>query len=137
IEIKGSSGLDSKEVERMRKEAEAHADEDKRRVELINARNEAEHAIYAIEKLMKDHEAKLQESEKTAIRGAIERTKQAASRDDVSAIRQAVSDLQVAAQGLARHVQGDGAAGGHAAGGGQGGGQKPDDVIDAEFEVKK
>jgi molecular chaperone DnaK len=142
IKIEGSSGLDPKEVERMRKEAESHAAEDKRKVEVINARNEAEHAIYAVEKLLKEHESKLGESEKSAIHQAVERTKQAASGEDVQAIRQAVSDLQVAAQSLARYVQGDGSAG--AAGSGQGtgagaagGGKGPDDVIDAEFEVKK
>jgi molecular chaperone DnaK len=111
-------------------------------VELINARNEAEHAIYAVEKVLKDNESKLGESEKTAVRGAVERTKQAASGEDVQAIRQAVSDLQAASQSLARFVQGDGsagAAGGHGAGPGPGAGGKqgPDDVIDAEFEVKK
>jgi molecular chaperone DnaK len=141
IEIKGSSGLDPVEVERMRKEAEAHAADDRHKVEVINARNEAEHAIYSVEKVLKEHEGKVGESEKTAIRGAVERTKQAASGEDVQAIRQAVSDLQVAAQGLAKFVQGDGSAGGHGAGaqaGAAGGGkQGPDDVIDAEFEVKK
>jgi len=100
--------------------------------------HEAEHTIYSIEKLLKEHEGKLGESEKSAIRGAIERTKQAASKEDVTAIRQSVSDLHAAAQSLARYVQ-EGAAGGAA--GGQAspgaGKQGPDDVIDAEFEVKK
>jgi molecular chaperone DnaK len=144
IKIEGSSGLDAREVERMRKDAEAHAADDRHKVEVINARNEAEHAIYAVEKLMKEHESKLGESEKSAVLQAVERTKQAASGEDVQAIRQAVSDLQVAAQSLARYVQGDGTAGpagsGQGAGpgaGAAGGGKGPDDVIDAEFEVKK
>jgi molecular chaperone DnaK len=144
IKIQGSSGIDPKEVERMRKEAEAHAAEDRRRVDVINARNEADAVIYEVEKVLKEHEAKLGASEKEAVRSAIERTKQAASKDDVEEIRQAVSDLKVAAQSLARYVQGDGsAAGQQAAGAGAGagagaaGGKGPDDVIDAEFEVKK
>jgi molecular chaperone DnaK len=141
IEIKGSSGLDTKEVERMRREAESHAEDDRRRVEVINARNEAEHTIYGIEKLLKEHESKIGESEKSAIRSAVERCKQEASKDDPSAIRQAVSDLRAAAQSLARYVQGDGSTGaGAAAGEGTGqtaSGKGPDDVIDAEFEVKK
>ena len=73
----------------------------------------------------------------TVIQSAIERTKQAASGEDVQAIRQAVSDLQVAAQAMTQHMHqpsGDGAAPG-AAGGGEDKGK--DDVIDAEFEVKK
>jgi molecular chaperone DnaK len=144
IKIEGSSGLDPKEVERMRKEAEAHAAEDKRKLELIAARNEADAAIYELEKVLKEHEAKIGASEKEAVRSAIERTKQAAGKDDAAAIRQAVSDLKVAAQSLAQYVQGG--AGGPGAGpsagpgpgaGGQGGQGGPDDVIDAEFEVKK
>src|SRR5262245_49187336 len=140
IKIEGSSGLDPKEVERMRKEAESHAADDKRKLEIIGARNEADQIIYEVEKVLKEHDAKIGGGEKEAIRAAVERTKQAASKDDVQAIKQAVSDLKVAAQGLAQYVQGgpggptpgDGAAPG--AGSGKGG---PDDVIDAEFEVKK
>src|SRR5262249_15722192 len=106
IKIEGSSGLDPKEVERMRKEAEAHAAEDKRKLELIGARNEADAVIYELEKVLKEHESKIGASEKEAVRSAIERTKQAAGKDDAAAIRQAVSDLKVAAQSLAQYVQG-------------------------------
>jgi molecular chaperone DnaK len=139
IRIEGSSGLDPKEVERMRKEAEAHAAEDKRKVEVINARNEADQVIYEVEKLLKEHDAKIGGNEKEQIKAAIERTKQAASKDDVQAIKQAVSDLKVAAQSLAQYVQGGAGQGptpnaGPGPAPGKGG---PDDVIDAEFEVKK
>jgi molecular chaperone DnaK len=140
IEIKGSSGLDTGEVERMRKEAESHAEDDRRKVEVINARNEAEHTMYGIEKLLKEHESKIGDAEKAAIRGAVERCKQEASKDDPAAIRQAVSDLKAAAQSLAHYVQGDGSTGagaGAAEGAHAAGGKGPDDVIDAEFEVKK
>jgi molecular chaperone DnaK len=137
IEIKGSSGLDPAEVERMRKEAEAHAAEDRRKVELIEARNQADAVIFSIEKLLKEQGDKIGGGERQAIQAAIERTKQAASGEDVQAIRQAVSDLQAAAQAMAQHM--------HQPGGGpqatpseDGGASKgKDDVIDAEFEVKK
>src|SRR5262249_15865417 len=140
IKIEGSSGLDPKEVERMRKEAESHAADDKRKLEGIEARNEADQGIHQVEKELKEHDAKIASGEKEAIGPAAERTKQAARKDDVEAMKEAVSDLKVAAQGLAQYVQGgpggptpgDGAAPG--AGSGKGG---PDDVIDAEFEVKK
>ena len=92
----------------MRKDAEAHADEDKQKLELIDARNEADATIYEVEKLLKEHEAKIGASEKEAVQAAVERTKQAASKEDVQAIRQAVSDLKAAAQALAQYVQGDG-----------------------------
>jgi molecular chaperone DnaK len=141
IEIKGSSGLDQKEVERMRKEAEAHASEDRKKLELITARDEADRTIYEIEKLMKTHEAQLDGGTKSTLQSAIERTKQATSKEDVQAIQQAVSDLKVAAQGLAQYAQGSGGpgAGGQAgpSSGGTSGGGGPDDVIDAEYEVKK
>ncbi len=115
------------------------------RLELISARNEADAVIYELEKVLKEHEAKIGASEKEAVRSAIERTKQAASKDDAAAIRQAVSDLKAAAQSLAQYVQGGaggpggGPGAGPSAGGGEQGGGKggPDDVIDAEFEVKK
>ena len=145
IEIKGSSGLDPAEVERMRKEAEAHADEDKKKIELITARNEADNHIFAVEKLLKEHGAKLGDSEKSAIQSSIERVKQAASGEDTQAIKQTTSDLIAASAALAQHLGGQ--AGGHGGpGGGPTGSAGPDgssgpggkdDVIDAEFEVKK
>jgi molecular chaperone DnaK len=136
IEIKGSSGLEPGEVERMRKEAEAHAAEDRRKVEVIEARNQADAIIFAIEKQLKELGDKIGENDRQAIQAAVERTKQAASGEDVSAIRQAMSDLQVAAQAMAQHMHrpaGEGTTPG--TGGGEGKGK--DDVIDAEFEVKK
>jgi molecular chaperone DnaK len=138
IEIKGSSGLDQTEVKRMQEEAERHAAEDKRKVEVITARNEADHTIYQIEKVLKEAGDKVSASDKSAIQAAIERTKQAASQDDPQAIKQATSDLKAASAALAQHVQQPGG-GPSPAGDGQPGEQKggKDDVIDAEFEVKK
>jgi molecular chaperone DnaK len=137
IEIKGSSGLDAAEVERMRKEAEAHAAEDRRKVEVIEAHNQAEALIFSIEKQLKELGDKIGGGDRQAIQAAIERTKQAASGEDVQAIRQAVSDLQVAAQAMAQHMNRPaGESAGPSADGGEPGKGK-DDVIDAEFEVKK
>jgi molecular chaperone DnaK len=138
IEIKGSSGLDQKEVDRMRKEAESHADEDRRKREMIEARNQTDQSVYQIEKLLKEHEGKIGEADKSAIRSAIEKAKQAMSGEDVQAIRQANSDLLAASQALAQFMQRQAGGGPTPSGGGGGGGAKgPDDVIDAEFEVKK
>jgi molecular chaperone DnaK len=139
IEIKGSSGLSSEEVERMRKDAEAHAEDDRKKVELINARNEADQLIFQIEKEVKTHGDKIAESDKTAINSAVERAKQAMSGDDAAKIKHATGELMQVAQGLAKY-----AAAGQQPGGaphqetpsGEGKGGK-DDVIDAEFEVKK
>ncbi len=142
IEIKGSSGLDPAEVERMRKEAESHAEEDRRKIELIEARNQADAIIFGIEKQLKELGDKIGANDRQAIQSAIERTKQAASGEDVQAIRQAVSDLHAAAQAMAQHMHRPGGEGGSSFGGGgespkPGGGGGKDDVIDAEFEVKK
>ena len=137
IEIKGSSGLDPAEVERMRKEAEAHASEDKKKVELIEGRNQADQAVFQIEKSLREHGDKLQAADKEAVQAAVNKTREAMRGEDVQAIRQATSDLATAAQALAQHVQGGGSrpAGEPSADGGAKGGK--DDVIDAEYEVKK
>jgi molecular chaperone DnaK len=135
IEIKGSSGLDPSEVERMRKEAESHAAEDRRKIEVIDARNQADAIIFAIEKQLKELGDKIGESDRQAIQSAVERTKQAASGEDVQAIRQAVSDLQVAAQAMAQHMHRPAGEGPTPGTGGEDKGKE--DVIDAEFEVKK
>jgi molecular chaperone DnaK len=145
IRIESSSGLSSAEVDRMRRDAELHADEDKRKRELIDARNHADQMVWQLEKLLKDNESKISESDKAPIKSAIERVKTAAKGDDVNAIKQAVSDLEQAAHAMSKHLYGGGpggAAGGPTAGptpggDGQGPGKGKDDVIDAEFEVKK
>src|SRR5262249_11444441 len=128
-----SSGLDPAEVERMRKEAEAHADEEKRKVEVITAKNEADQAVYLVEKMLKEHGAKLGDADKAPIQAAVEKTKEAAKGQDAQAVRNATSDLKVAWQALARCVQ----QGGAAPGGEPGAGGGKDNTIDAEYEVKK
>jgi molecular chaperone DnaK len=147
IRIESSSGLSASEVEKMRRDAESHASEDKHKRELIEARNEADNRIYQIEKLLKEHADKLSEGDKRPIQSAVEKLKQAASGDDVNAIRTALSELEQASHAMAQHLyrsqqQPGGGPGPQQAppGDGQqagGGGQGKDDVIDAEFEVKK
>jgi molecular chaperone DnaK len=142
IRIESSSGLSASEVEKMRKEAESHAEEDRRRRELIDARNQADQVVYQMEKLLKDNAAKISDSDKAPIQAAIERVKQAASKDDVNAIRQAISELQQASHAMAQHLYSQGQPGtGPTPGGeppaGDGKQQGKEDVIDAEFEVKK
>jgi molecular chaperone DnaK len=136
--IENSSGLSKDEVDRMAREAESHADDDKRKRELADARNEADQAIWSVEKLMKDNAGKLSDGDKQPIQAAIERVKQTASGSDVNAIRQSLNNLQTAAHALAQHLgrQGGGAPSGDGAPTNGGAGKK-DDVIDAEFEVKK
>src|SRR5205807_3921542 len=94
IRIESSSGLSQTEVERMRSEAESHADEDKRRFELIDARNHADQMIYQMEKLLKEHAGKISDADRAPIQAAIEKVKQTASKDDAKAIQQAIEELQ-------------------------------------------
>jgi molecular chaperone DnaK len=148
IRIESSSGLSKDDVEKMRRDAEAHAEEDKRRRELAEARNEADSVVWQIEKLLKENGDKLSERDRAPIQSAIDRVKEAAKGEDVQAIRQSLSDLQAAAQAMAQHMHrqpggpgeghdGSGGAGGPGSGEGRGGPGGKDDVIDAEFEVKK
>jgi molecular chaperone DnaK len=141
IRIESSSGLSQTEVERMRKDAESHAEEDKRWKELVDTRNMADQVVYQIEKLLRENADKISESDKAPILSAVERVKKAASGEDVGAIKQAIDELQQASQAMAQHIHRAGASAGaqpsdDGAQAGKGGG-KDDDVIDAEFEVKK
>lgn len=141
IRIEGSSGLSQDEVERMRREAETHADEDKRQREVVDARNKAEQMIYTIEKTLKDSGDKIKDSDKAPIQAAVEKLKQAASGDDAAAITRAIGDLEQSAQAMAQHLYGQGQTGGptpNGPGAPSGDGKSgKDDVVDAEFEVKK
>jgi molecular chaperone DnaK len=118
-----------------------HADEDKRKLEIINARNEADNTVFQIEKQLKEHGSKLSDSTKTVVQGAIDRVKESCKGEDAQEMKQATSDLITASQELAKHMSGGpGDAGQPGAAPGQGaapGGKGGDDVIDAEFEVKK
>jgi molecular chaperone DnaK len=134
--IEQSSGLSTDEVEKMRKDAERFADEDKKKKELAEAQNEAESVIYEVEKAVREAGDKLGESDKAPVLAAVEKVKQVKDGQDVNAIRQAVNNLQTASHAMAQHVGRGGGGGGEPpppGGGGKGG----DDVIDAEFEVKK
>jgi molecular chaperone DnaK len=141
VRIEASSGLSAAEVERMRKEAETHAEEDRRRRELIDARNQADQLTYQMEKLLKDNADKLPETDRAPVQAAIARVKEAMNRDDLQALRRAIEDLQAASQAMAQHMQGRQTAGARTGTGGNGRdgqtGQGRDDVIDAEYEVKK
>jgi molecular chaperone DnaK len=147
IRIESSSGLSSAEVEKMRRDAESHADEDKRKRELIDARNKADQMVWQMEKLLKEHAGKLSDADKAPIQAAIDKVKQAKDGQDLNAINQAISELEQASHAMAQHLyrQPPGGDGGAAGGPGSQAGQSgdgaakggKDDVIDAEFEVKK
>jgi molecular chaperone DnaK len=136
IQIKQSSGLSQEEIERIRKDAEAHADEDRKRQELAAAKNEASSLVYQSEKTLREHGDKLDAASKSAIESSIAKVKSASEGSDTAAIKSAASELAQAAQALAQHMSADnsGPQAGPASSSGPGG--SDDNVIDAEFEKK-
>jgi molecular chaperone DnaK len=144
ITITASSGLDKNEVERMMKEAEAHADEDKKRREEIEARNRADQAVYGAERMIKDAGDKLSAADRQAIESAMEAAKKAIESNDASAIQQALDQLTAAqhkaaeslykqqASGPEEGAPGGPAGPGSGASGATGGSAPKGDVIDAE-----
>src|SRR5580765_2112862 len=93
ISITGSSGLSKDEVEKMQKEAEAHADEDKARREEVETRNEADNAVYRSEKMLKDNKDKISEGDKGKIETAVTGVKDALKGSDAAAIKSASEKL--------------------------------------------
>ena len=146
VKIQQSSGLSKDEIEKMRRDAESHADEDKQKLELATARNQADNMSYQLEKMMKEHADKLGDADKQPLEKAIEKTKEAAKGTDVAAIKSAVEQLEAASHAFSKVLYDKGAAGAAAAtsdgGGGEAGEARAeqkgdDDVIEGEFEVKK
>ena len=104
ITISGSSNLSKDDIERMKKEAEANAEEDKKFKELIEARNMADQLTISTEKMLKDNEAKLQGNEKEEITKAVEELKKVKDSDDITEIRAKIDELSKVTQGFATRV---------------------------------
>jgi molecular chaperone DnaK len=148
VRIEQSAGLSETDIEKMRSEAEAHAEEDKKQRELVELRNQADSMCWQLDKLLKEHEDKLTDADKDAIKASMEKVKEAAKGDDGEAIKSALSELEQASHALSKRLYqaagaqadagpgpGPGQPGGD--GGDAGGGSSgDDDTIDAEFEVK-
>jgi molecular chaperone DnaK len=149
ITITASSGLSKDEVDRMMKDAESHADEDKKRKEEIETRNRADQAVYAAEKALADVGDKLPASDRTSVESAIEALKAAITGNDAAAMNQAMEQLTQAQHKMAEALYkqqaagaGPGAPGTEGAAGGSGSGAEGSagakgaggngDVIDAE-----
>ena len=140
IRIESSGGLSKDEIERMKRDAEAHAADDKKRRDLAEARNTAEQQVYQLEKLLEESKDKLSEGDQTAVRAAMDAVNTAKKGDDPAAIQRAIEDLRRASQAMSEHLYAATAAGAEAPAAGPDGaapGGKPDDVIDVEFEEKK
>jgi molecular chaperone DnaK len=139
ITITASSGLNKDEVDRMTKDAELHAEEDKKRREEVETRNRADQAVYTAEKMLRDAGEKVPGAERAAIEAAVNDVKQALERNDLAAVNRAVEQLTTAQHKLAevlyRETAGASAGGGSGpASGGASGGERgaEGEVIDAE-----
>ncbi len=150
ITITASSGLNDQEIERMKKEAELHAEEDKKRKELIEARNMADSAVYTAEKTLRDNGDKIKDDIKKEVNDQVAKVREVMAGENVDAIRSETDKLGQVIQkiGASMYQQpgGDQASGGPAGGstgdqGGQGGqgpqggsGDGGEDVVDGEFK---
>jgi len=139
IRIQASGGLSEADIQKMVKEAEDHAEEDKRRKELVEARNQADAAIYSAEKALKEAATKITADLKKEAEQAIADAKQILTEEIPQTIRQATERLLQLASKIGEALnratsQGAGGAGGQAGSSGDGSGSSGEDVVDAEFE---
>ncbi|MCL9660579.1 molecular chaperone DnaK [Paenibacillus hunanensis] len=135
ITITSSSGLSDEEVERMMKDAELHAEEDRKRKETVEVKNSADQLIYQVEKTIKDLGEKADAGEVEKANAAKDKLKATLEGEDVEAIKAATEELNTVAQALAVKLYEQSAAEGQEAGGAEQGAPKNDNVVDAEYEV--
>jgi molecular chaperone DnaK len=144
IRIQASGGLSEGDIERMVKDAEAHAEEDKKRRAQVEAKNQAEALVHTTERALAEHGSKIGETERRAIENAMADLKEALKGDDAEAIKAKTNALAQASMKLGEamyaQAQGGGPSGGPGAGdgsgaasGGAGPGGAKEDVVDAEF----
>jgi molecular chaperone DnaK len=148
IEIKSSSGLSEPEIDKMKKEAESHAEEDKKKREVVDLKNQADQLIYSTEKTLKEHGDKVSAETRGNIESAVNNLKEAVKGEDAEAIKKAIENLGTAGQELGKVLYEE-AAKKQATSAPPGQAEQPppppegevkrkggDDVIDAEFEAK-
>jgi molecular chaperone DnaK len=137
ITITASSGLSNQEIEQMRKTAELHLEEDKKRREVVEEKNQTDNLIYQTEKLLSEHREKIPADDAKQIEAAIDAAKKALKESDIMAVRNARDVLQKASYRLAEFMYQQAAPGASSPGGGRaatgGAGGKSEDVIDAEI----
>ncbi|BBM84124.1 molecular chaperone DnaK [Candidatus Uabimicrobium amorphum] len=145
IQIQNSSGLSEEEIEKMRQDAEKHAEEDKKIKERIDTKNQAENLLYTMEKPIAEHGDKISEDQKKNIEDAKEKLKKAIEGGDIDEMKKEMENFSVACQEIGKmmYEQEQAQAQGQPGGPQPSAGEEPeaekknDDVIDAEFEVKE
>jgi molecular chaperone DnaK len=139
IRIEQSGGLSKDEIEKMKRDAEIHAQEDKERREKVETKNQAESMCFSLEKQLKEHADKLRPEDKEAVETQIKAVREACNSDNTEKMKSALADLERVTHAMSAALyqstqQADTAGAAGAAGGGGG---KDDDAVDAEFEVKE
>ena len=139
VRIEQSSGLNESEIEKMRKDAEVHAEEDKRKRQLAELRNQADSMVYQVEKLIKEQGDKLKPTDKAPLEAAMNKAREAAKGENADAIKSAVAELEQASHALSKTLYESAQHGTAQPGGAQADGKTPgeEEVVDAEFEVKE
>jgi molecular chaperone DnaK len=144
IEIKGTSGLDESEIEKMKKDAEDHAEDDSKRRALVDLKNQGDALAFQMEKTLSDQGEKVSPEDRSAIESGVSGLREALGGDDVEMIKRAMETLEQASHKMAEELYkasseaGENPAGAEPEQGEQGSdGSGGDDVIDAEFEVKE
>ena len=155
IQIKSSSGLSDEEVKKMQKEAELHAEEDKKNREVIDVLNQADQVIYSTENTLKEHGDKVDEADKNNINQGLEKLKKVKEEKNVEEIKKAIEELQESSHKLSQAMYEATAKEQQAAAGADASSEEPsgeeessdgkdskkgkegDDVIDADYEVKE
>lgn len=142
VTIEQSSGLDEDKIDQMRKDAESHAEEDRKKREMVENRNKAEAMCFELEKMIKDNDDKLSDADKEPLVAAIAKTRDVAGGDDIEATKAAITELEQASHALSKTLYEASAqstatdGGGEPAASAEDAGPASDDVIDADFEVK-
>jgi len=137
IRIESSSGLSKDEVDKLLKEAQSHAEEDKKRHETVTGRNQLDNLIYATEKSVREYGDKISEDEKKSVEEALKEAKEALASDSAEKMQQATTKLSTASHTLAQKIYEEAAKKSQAEKGAAAGGAKPKEegVVDADYEV--
>ncbi|MEN0021235.1 MAG: Hsp70 family protein, partial [Planctomycetota bacterium] len=141
IRIENSGGLSSDEIDKMKADAEAHAEDDKKRRELVDLKNKAEASVHQIRKALEEHGDKVEGDVRSKIESAISNVEDKLKGDEIAAIQAAVAELEAASSELGKIMyeqaaQATGAPEGGPDGQADASAAADDDVIDAEYEVK-
>ncbi|MBN1443019.1 MAG: molecular chaperone DnaK [Planctomycetes bacterium] len=146
IRVESSSGLSKDDIEKMKKEAESHAEEDRKKRQLIDLKNQADNMSYQMQKMMEEHKEVIPEDLRTRLQAALDQLRSAREKEDEQGIKKAMQDVEKIAQEVGQKIyEKAGAAGAGGAAGGAS--EKPSDssggsgpggetIIDADYEVK-